>query len=55
LISQRAGCCAERLGLLEQDAESAWLALEPQNRARYPEGLLIQNLCCHVSPAPYSL
>jgi len=55
LISQRAGRCAERLGLLEQDAESAWLALEPQNRARYPEGLLIQNLCCHVSPAPYSL
>ncbi|MFT7266568.1 MAG: hypothetical protein ACI9A2_004663 [Halioglobus sp.] len=29
LISQRAGCCLERLGLLEQDAESAWLELEP--------------------------
>ena len=29
LISQRAGRCLERLGLLEQDAESAWLELEP--------------------------
>jgi hypothetical protein len=28
LISQRAGRCLERLGLLEQDAESAWLELE---------------------------
>jgi hypothetical protein len=30
LISQRAGRCLERLGLLEQDAESAWLGLEPE-------------------------
>jgi hypothetical protein len=29
LISQRAGRCLERLGLLEQDAESAWLELGP--------------------------
>jgi hypothetical protein len=29
LISQRAGRCLERLGLLEQDAESAQLELEP--------------------------
>jgi hypothetical protein len=29
LISQRAGRCLERLGLLEQDAESAWLELDP--------------------------
>ena len=29
LISQRAGRCLERLGLLEQDGESAWLELEP--------------------------
>ena len=29
LISQRAGRCLERLGLLEQDAENAWLELEP--------------------------
>lgn len=28
-ISNRAGRCMERLGLLEQDAESAWLELEP--------------------------
>jgi hypothetical protein len=29
LISQRAGRCLERLGLLEQDAEQAWLELDP--------------------------
>jgi hypothetical protein len=29
LISQRAGRCLEWLGLLEQDAESAWLELDP--------------------------
>ncbi len=29
LISQRAGRCLERLGLLEQNAESAWLELQP--------------------------
>ena len=29
LISQRVGRCLERLGLLEQDAESAWLELNP--------------------------
>lgn len=28
-ISQRVGRCLERLGLLEQDAESAWLELDP--------------------------
>ncbi len=29
LISQRVGRCLERQGLLEQDAESAWLELDP--------------------------
>jgi len=29
LISQRVGRCLERQGLLEQDAESAWLDLDP--------------------------
>jgi len=29
LISQRAGRCVERQGLLEQDAERTWLELEP--------------------------
>jgi hypothetical protein len=29
LIGQRAGRCVEWLGLLEQDAESAWVELEP--------------------------
>ena len=29
LISQRAGRCLERLGFLEQDAESAWLDIDP--------------------------
>jgi hypothetical protein len=31
-ISQRAGRCLERLGLMEQDAESAWLELEPADK-----------------------
>jgi len=29
LISQRVGRCLERQGLLEQDAEQAWLELDP--------------------------
>ena len=29
LISQRVGRCLERQGLLEQDAEGAWLDLDP--------------------------
>jgi hypothetical protein len=29
LISRRVGRCLERQGLLEQDAESAWLDLDP--------------------------
>ena len=29
LISQRVGHCLERQGLLEQDAENAWLDLDP--------------------------
>jgi hypothetical protein len=29
LISQRVGRCLERLGLLEQDIENAWLELDP--------------------------
>ena len=28
-ISQRVGCCLERQGLLERDAESTWLELNP--------------------------
>jgi len=29
LVSQRAGRCLERLGRVEQDAESFWLDLDP--------------------------
>jgi len=33
LISQRVGRCLERQGLLEQDAENAWLELDPTEQS----------------------
>ena len=40
LISERVGCRLERLGLLEQDAERAWLELDPADDAHAMPHLL---------------
>jgi len=52
LISQRAGRCLERLGLLEQDAESAWLDLEPADDTDAMPHLLGSSVSYRIAVGP---
>ena len=52
LISQRVGCCLERQGLLEQDAESAWLELEPADGTDAMPHLLGSSVSYRIAVGP---
>jgi ribosomal protein S27E len=52
LISQRAGRCLERLGLLEQDAESAWLELDPADDTDALPHIMGSSISYRVLSAP---
>ena len=45
LISRRVGRCLERQGLLEQDAESAWLDLDPAEDTDAMPQILGSSVC----------
>jgi len=52
LISQRVGRCLERLGLLEQDAEQAWLDLDPADDTDVMPHLLGSSVSYRVAVGP---
>jgi hypothetical protein len=52
LISQRVGRCLERLGLLEQDAEQAWLDLDPADDTDAMPHLLGSSVSYRVAVGP---
>ncbi len=52
LISQRVGRCLERLGLLEQDAEQAWLDLDPTDDTDAMPHLLGSSVSYRVAVGP---
>ena len=54
LISLRVGRCLERLGLLEQDAEQAWLELDPAEETDAMPPISWAVLCPTVSPSARS-
>jgi Putative transposase len=49
LIGQRAGRCLERLGLLEHDAEHAWLELEPAEDTDAPSQIMGSSISYRVA------
>ncbi len=51
-ISQRAGRCLERLGLLEQDAESSWLDLDPVEETDAMPHLLGSSVSYRIAVGP---
>jgi len=55
LISQRAGRCLERLGLLEQDAQSAWLELKPADDADTMPHLLLTSVSYGIAVSTPSI
>jgi hypothetical protein len=52
LISQRAGRLVERLGLLEQDAESAWLDLDPAHDTDAMPQILGSSVSYRIAAGP---
>jgi hypothetical protein len=52
LISQRVGRCLERLGLLEQDAEQAWLDLDPADDTDAMPHLLGSSVSYRIAVGP---
>jgi hypothetical protein len=52
LISQRVGRCLERQGLLEQDAESAWLDLDPAEDTDAMPQLLGSSIAYRIAMGP---
>jgi hypothetical protein len=52
LISKRTGRCLERLGLLEQDAESAWLDLDPADDTDAMPHLLGSSVSYRIAVGP---
>ncbi len=53
LISQRVGRCLERQGLLEQDAESTWLELEPADDTDAMPHLLGSSVSYRIAVGPH--
>ncbi len=51
-ISQRAGRCLERQGLLEQDAESAWLDIDPAEKTDAMPHLLGSSVSYRIAVGP---
>jgi hypothetical protein len=52
LISQRVGRCLERLGLLEQDSESAWLELDPAEETDAMPHILGSSVSYRIAVGP---
>jgi hypothetical protein len=52
LISQRVGLCLERQGLLEQDAEQAWLELDPADDTDAMPYLLGSSVSYRIAVGP---
>jgi|GEM_PF-4171532 len=52
LISQRVGRCLERLGSLEQDAENAWLDLDPAEDNDAMPQILGSSVCYRIAVDP---
>lgn len=52
LISQRVGRCLERQGLLEQDAEQAWLELDPADETDAMPHLLGSSVSYRIAVGP---
>ena len=52
LISQRVGRCLERLGLLERDAESAWLDLDPAEETDAMAHIMGSSISYRVAVGP---
>ena len=52
LISQRVGRCLERQGLLEQDAENAWLELDPADDTDAMPHLLGSSVSYRIAVGP---
>ena len=52
LISKRGGCGLERRGLLEQDAESSWLDLDPVEDTDAMPQILGRAVCYRIAVGP---